>query len=43
MCPCDRVNCGKHGVCQGGVCICEAGFKGQFCNVNVRSRGGREA
>lgn len=35
ICPCDRVNCGKHGVCEGGVCICEAGYKGQYCNINV--------
>lgn len=34
-CPCDNVNCGKHGVCNGGQCVCDPGFKGQYCTINV--------
>ena len=36
-CPCDNINCGKHGMCQGGQCICDPGYKGSRCNVNVRT------
>ena len=34
-CPCDKVNCGKHGMCEGGKCICDPGYKGQYCTINV--------
>ena len=34
-CPCDNINCGKHGMCEGGKCICDPGYKGQYCTINV--------
>lgn len=36
-CPCDNINCGKHGMCQGGQCVCDPGYKGSRCSVNVIS------
>ena len=36
-CPCDGVNCGKNGMCIGGQCVCDNGYKGQFCQINVLS------
>lgn len=34
-CPCSNINCGKHGMCQNGQCICDPGYKGSTCSVNV--------
>jgi len=31
--PCDGIECGEHGSCNGGVCICSDGYTGEFCDV----------
>ena len=31
--PCDGIDCGEHGSCQHGVCICTDYYTGEFCDV----------
>ena len=30
--PCDGVDCGSHGDCVDGVCECDDGWQGEFCD-----------
>jgi len=30
---CEGVECGEHGSCEGGVCVCTDGYIGEFCDV----------
>ena len=30
---CDGIECGAHGYCEGGVCVCTDGYIGEFCDV----------
>lgn len=31
--PCDSINCGPHGTCNEGVCICKDQYTGQYCEI----------
>jgi hypothetical protein len=31
--PCDGIECGEHGYCQHGVCVCTDDYSGEFCDV----------
>lgn len=31
--PCENINCGAHGQCVNGVCVCETGYDGDFCET----------
>lgn len=31
--PCDGVDCGDHGQCDGGECVCSGGYSGDACTV----------
>ena len=31
--PCDGVNCGDYGSCDGGVCTCTSGHSGTLCDI----------
>ena len=33
--PCDGVDCGENGTCGGGICECDAGWEGEFCNEEI--------
>jgi len=31
--PCDGIDCGPHGSCEDGACVCRDGYIGAFCDV----------
>ena len=31
--PCAEVDCGSHGTCEQGVCECDPGYEGEFCDT----------
>ena len=33
--PCSGIDCSNRGECQNGICICQNGFVGEECEVNV--------
>ncbi len=30
--PCDEIECGEHGSCKDGACVCTHGYTGEFCD-----------
>jgi hypothetical protein len=36
--PCRNVDCGSNGECEEGVCICDAGYEGEFCGEEMRAK-----
>jgi len=30
---CDGIDCGQHGLCEDGACVCTDGYLGEFCDV----------
>jgi hypothetical protein len=32
--PCDGIDCGANGTCVAGICECDAGYDGEFCDDN---------
>lgn len=34
---CSSVNCGDHGTCDDGVCVCETGYTGTLCDQEIRA------
>ena len=41
--PCKDINCGRHGTCKKGVCICSDNYYGEHCEISpwVCKNGGR--
>ena len=35
---CEGVDCGGHGVCRNGVCMCQEGYFGEECEVRMKCR-----
>eukprot|EP00941_MAST-03F_sp_MAST-3F-sp1_P002399 g2399.t1 len=33
VCTCDKINCGAHGTCTNGSCICKDRYSGDFCEI----------
>jgi formylglycine-generating enzyme required for sulfatase activity len=31
--PCEGMDCGEHGTCEDGVCVCRDGYIGEFCDI----------
>ncbi len=29
--PCSEIDCGEHGTCVDGACVCSPGYSGDFC------------
>jgi hypothetical protein len=36
--PCRNVDCGTNGECDEGVCICDAGYEGDACATETRTK-----
>ena len=34
-CPCDDIDCGEHGTCENGKCVCKDGYFGIWCETNI--------